>query len=272
MNSIHNNGENDTSLNDGLDKLGQAYGRLEQEEPPELLDQAILNSAHRAVEKKPHWMKFGWLHGLTTTAVFVLAFSLILNQPESTPVFEDEISNNEPAPVRRDRAAKKQSLDIGSDAIRMEMKEKSETRQDLFKSKPAAAAPEVKAMESAPEDEAGQPALKAQRSMYTEGSLQRAGVGPTATIAVSGWFDITRPAILESDMNVIQVSPKEYPVTDNHKGEGRVCDNPAKGSRSAAHKIGGCVKQGAALLIVKLDDRDRITAWKVGADGDCRFQ
>jgi hypothetical protein len=72
MNTIHNNGDNDKSLNDGMEKLGRAYDQLPNEEPPELLDQAILSSAHRAVEKKPHWMKFGWLHGLTTAAVVVL--------------------------------------------------------------------------------------------------------------------------------------------------------------------------------------------------------
>jgi hypothetical protein len=107
MNSIHNNGENDKSLNGELDKLSSAYTHLEQDEPPELLDQAILNSAHRAVEKKPHWMKFGWLHGLTTTAVFVLAFSLILNQPESTPIPEDGISNNENIRLESGKVAKK---------------------------------------------------------------------------------------------------------------------------------------------------------------------
>ena len=78
MNSHHKNGEKDTSLKDGLDKLGQAYGRLDHETPPDLLDQAILNRAHRAVEKKPRWMQFGWLHGLTTAAVFVLAFSILV--------------------------------------------------------------------------------------------------------------------------------------------------------------------------------------------------
>ena len=80
MNSIHNNGENDQSLNEGLDKLGNAYAQLPDEQPPELLDQAILNQAHRAVEKKPHWMQFGWLHGLTTAAVVVLAISLVFNR------------------------------------------------------------------------------------------------------------------------------------------------------------------------------------------------
>ena len=71
MNSIHNNGENDKSLNEDLDKLGRSYAGLEQDEPPELLDQAILNSAHRALEKKSRWMKFSWVHGLTTAAVFI---------------------------------------------------------------------------------------------------------------------------------------------------------------------------------------------------------
>ena len=74
MNTIHNNGENDKSLNEDLHRLGKAYGQLPHDQPPQLLDQAILNSAHRAVENKPHWMKFGWLHGLTTAAVFVLAY------------------------------------------------------------------------------------------------------------------------------------------------------------------------------------------------------
>ena len=170
MNSIHNNGENDTSLNDGLDKLSQAYARLEQEEPPELLDQAILNSAHRAVEKKPHWMKFGWLHGLTTTAVFVLAFSLILNQPESTPVFEDEISNNEPTLLRLEKAAKKQSSEAQSDDSSMEMKSKGDLKRDMPQSLPAAAAPESPVKETAPEDRLRQSAPGAQRSMHVQES------------------------------------------------------------------------------------------------------
>ena len=52
MSNTHNNGNNDKNL----ERLGQAYERLQQEEPPDLLDQAGLNSAHRAVENKPHWM------------------------------------------------------------------------------------------------------------------------------------------------------------------------------------------------------------------------
>lgn len=138
MNSIHNNGENDKSLNDDLDKLSGVYGQLEHDEPPELLDQAILNSAHRAVEKKPHWMKFGWLHGLTTAAVFVLAFSIILNQREPVPVFENGMRSNESVRVQREKAAKKQSTgELKSEDRRMDMKVISENRQELLRSMPA---------------------------------------------------------------------------------------------------------------------------------------
>jgi len=138
MNNIHNNGKNDKSLNQGLDKLGREYGLLEHDEPPELLDQAILNSAHRAVEKKPHWMKFSWLHGLTTAAVFVLAFSIILDQRETAPEYESGMRDSAPARLQRERAAKKESASELNE-MRMELKVKSDSRQGTLQNIPAAA-------------------------------------------------------------------------------------------------------------------------------------
>lgn len=138
MNSIHNNGDSDKPLDKGLHKLGREYGLLDRDEPPELLDQAILNSAHRAVEKKPHWMKFGWLHGLTTAAVFVLAFSIILDQRETAPEYESGVRDNAPARLQRERAAKKESASELNE-MRMEMKVKSDSRQDTLQNIPAAA-------------------------------------------------------------------------------------------------------------------------------------
>jgi hypothetical protein len=172
MNSIHNNGENDKSLNDDLDKLSGDYGQLEHDEPPELLDQAILNSAHRAVEKKPHWMKFGWLHGLTTAAVFVLAFSIILNQREPVPVFENGMRSNESVRLQREKAAKKQSTgELKSEDRRMDMKVISENRQELLRSMPAASAPEGLEREDAAEDMAQQPVLEVQSSLDVRAGL-----------------------------------------------------------------------------------------------------
>jgi hypothetical protein len=121
MNTIHNNGENDQTLNDGLEKLGQAYGRLEQDEPPDLLDQAILNSAHRAVEKRSGWKRFGWMHGLATAAVFVLAFTVILDQRELSPGLKEDVSRNAPSRLESSEEIKKQSADkIGKSAMEME--------------------------------------------------------------------------------------------------------------------------------------------------------
>jgi hypothetical protein len=139
MNSIHNNGKNDQSLKDGLDELGHTYGQLPHDEPPDLLDQAILNSAHRAVEKKPHWMKFGWLQGLTTTAVFVLALSLVLNQGETVPVYDDDIRPDESVGSSRQRKVQKQAADIQAGASQKEKKENSVLRQNSADTVPLAA-------------------------------------------------------------------------------------------------------------------------------------
>lgn len=170
MNNIPNNGENDQSLSDDLDRLGDAYGQLQHEEPPELLDQAILNSAHRAVEKKPGWMQFGWLHGLTTAAVFVLALSLIFNQREQVPVYEEGIRVNESIGLQRERAAKKQSGDVQTDDLRMEMKEETEKPQDAFRSAPVTTASPSEAMEAAASNQAAEPAAGARISSYVSES------------------------------------------------------------------------------------------------------
>lgn len=123
MNSNHKHGDRNTPLEDDLGNISQAYGRLEHEEPPKLLDQAILNSAHRAVEKQPHWMQFGWLHGLTTAAVVVLAISIILHQSEPVPVLEDGVIGNEPMQRQLEKPSKKESEVMPSE-LRTESKEK----------------------------------------------------------------------------------------------------------------------------------------------------
>lgn len=105
MNSIHNNGPDDKSLNDDLEKLGQAYQQLSSEEPPELLDQAILSSAHRAVEKNDHWLDFGWIHGLTTVVVVVLALSIILTQRQPAELGENGLSPTDVSSLGQTRKA-----------------------------------------------------------------------------------------------------------------------------------------------------------------------
>ena len=139
MSNIPNNGENDQSLRDNLDRLGGAYGQLQHEEPPELLDQAILSSAHRAVEKKPGWLQFGWMHGLTTAAVFVLALSLVFHQREQVPGYQDGLRLDESMGSQREKAAGKRIRDITTAERSMEFKEEKAKPGDAFREMRAAA-------------------------------------------------------------------------------------------------------------------------------------
>jgi hypothetical protein len=108
MNIQRTHGDNDSTLDQGLDELSRTYSELKQDTPPDLLDQAILNRARREVERKTGWMQFGWLHGLTTAAVVVLAFSIVLQQREPVTVEEGIMLESSPPvirgePVRADR-------------------------------------------------------------------------------------------------------------------------------------------------------------------------
>lgn len=66
-----------------LEQVGSAYRKLTDEEPPELLDQAVLNRARRAVQTRGSrpW-NFGWPHALSTTALAVLGVALVVQLPD----------------------------------------------------------------------------------------------------------------------------------------------------------------------------------------------
>lgn len=235
MNNIRNNGENDQSLKDGLDELGHAYGQLPHDEPPDLLDQAILNSAHRAVEKKPHWMKFGWLHGLTTAAVFVLAFSLVLNQNETVPVYDDGIVPKESSGISRQRSAKKQSANIQSDAGDIEKKEKSLLRQDSTDTVPIAA-PQSPPAEGRMEESI----MDVQSSLY----VKDANLGKTdsdnretSTITLESEEQIMSEADIAADLpGIKKVSDKPFPAT-TAKSASREADTANDRNLEAEQKL-----------------------------------
>jgi hypothetical protein len=65
---------------DDLEQLERRYRALANEEPPELVDQAVLNRARAAAEKRTRswpWTR-GWAHNLATAAVVVLAVTVLL--------------------------------------------------------------------------------------------------------------------------------------------------------------------------------------------------
>lgn len=83
MNSNQKNGKDERLFEAGLDQLGQLYRSAESIEPPDLVDQAILNQARRAVAAKNSWLDFGWIHAVTTVALVVLTFSIFTTQRQT---------------------------------------------------------------------------------------------------------------------------------------------------------------------------------------------
>ena len=69
---------NSAQLDKDLQQLEQIYGSLEHEEPPAMLDQAILNKARSASESHPirPW-NFGWMHATATAAVLVIGLTSV---------------------------------------------------------------------------------------------------------------------------------------------------------------------------------------------------
>lgn len=87
---------------DELAPLERAWRELPDEEPPELLDLAVLNRARRAVEGRRAWpWTLGWYHGLGTAAGVLLVVTVFLQmQPDAlkTPA---PMSTQAPAEQRK---------------------------------------------------------------------------------------------------------------------------------------------------------------------------
>jgi hypothetical protein len=101
-----------------LDLARSAWSQLEQAEPPELLDQAVLNAARRAAANPRRRPSVGWLGALATAAVVVLTLTLVVRQDPQGPAppvpqtdgFELELRSKPPtaareAPIRKHEAA-----------------------------------------------------------------------------------------------------------------------------------------------------------------------
>ncbi len=104
-------------------RVRDAYAELAQTEPPDLLDQAILNRARQAVEKPPSrrpW-GFGWVHALSTLGLLVLSLGIFhqlrepaipaatdypgLMMPRAADAAPEQEAVPSPAPMRAYRSA-----------------------------------------------------------------------------------------------------------------------------------------------------------------------
>jgi hypothetical protein len=83
-----------------LEQIEQQYRALEQDQPPAMLDQVILNKARLGAEThsiRP-W-SFGWMHASATAAVLVIGLTLVLQQRSDVPVPPAELDGNAPATI-----------------------------------------------------------------------------------------------------------------------------------------------------------------------------
>jgi hypothetical protein len=102
--------QSDQQLDKDLDQIKAEYQGLDSPEPPDLVDQAVLNRARRAVEERPaprnlsNWYRNNWIPAVATTAVIVLALSIVIQQqpvaPPSMPAGPVPVES-QPAPARK---------------------------------------------------------------------------------------------------------------------------------------------------------------------------
>lgn len=102
-----------------LDEVANAYRQLGSDEPPAMLDQAVLNEARREVKGEAHPIRpwnFGWIHATATAALLVIGLTVVLQHRSELP--EPPVEPKE-SPVNvlenRQRAAGPESLADSAD-------------------------------------------------------------------------------------------------------------------------------------------------------------
>lgn len=90
MTTDHRDQQAEQELEQELEKLRSMLSGPEAMEPPDLLDQAVLNTARREIEQRgARRGKRGplrWLGAFTTAAVIVLALSIVIQQEQPIPL------------------------------------------------------------------------------------------------------------------------------------------------------------------------------------------
>ena len=94
-----------------LEAVRSAWSGLKQTDPPELLNQAVLNAARRELGTRRKSRPLRWLGGFATAAVIVLALTIVIQQDEQSPARVLEKTNgfklDQAAPVARKMEAKR---------------------------------------------------------------------------------------------------------------------------------------------------------------------
>ncbi|HSM68501.1 MAG TPA: hypothetical protein VK830_02215, partial [Xanthomonadales bacterium] len=154
-------------LDKDLDALQQKYRAAAREEPPAMLDQAVLNRARRAAEQhaiRP-W-SFSWMHATATAALVVLGLTLVLQLRETTQAPETlpeamfdysevpEEAADQDAGVEQESDPRRSQI-AAYETIQEYQKTEAlrEVREEVLEPPPAAPKPSYRMMKALPEYE-----------------------------------------------------------------------------------------------------------------------
>lgn len=100
------------TLDNDIEEIRSVLSAGESPEPPDLLDQAVLNSARRAIEEnnRPRRFSLRWLGVFATASVVVLALGIVVQQEqESTPEGTSEVDH---AKLKKEAPAREQKMAV----------------------------------------------------------------------------------------------------------------------------------------------------------------
>lgn len=114
---------NKATLDNDIEEIRSVLSGAESPEPPDLLDQAVLNAARRSIEenKRPRRFSLRWLGALATASVMVLALGIVVQQEqESAP---GSTSEAYPAKLKKEAPYREQKMAVDKPQL-MESKER----------------------------------------------------------------------------------------------------------------------------------------------------
>jgi hypothetical protein len=142
-----------------LEAVRTAWTGLEQAEPPDLLDQAVLNTARRELKGRSGRWSLRWLGGFATATVIVLALSIVIQQYPQAPVpavdetdgikLEQSVMKDAGKEIDQDTARSRAAAEDQAGMNLAESEQRIETRTQQAEPAPASASAPAEIQQSA---------------------------------------------------------------------------------------------------------------------------
>jgi hypothetical protein len=195
----------DDRLERDLEEIRAVLSNEDRPEPPDLLNQAVLNAARRELAgRDKHWLRrlpVRWMGAFATASVVILALGLIVQQEQESPGLTG-------AEADRAKLEIKAPLEESKDAAGKQLMSENTDRDDAarLRAAPMAAAP-ARTAEFAAEEAADEPALL-EKEFATEEV-------PTPEDWIDLMLDLkssNQPARLSEELEAFRAVYPDYPL------------------------------------------------------------